>query len=68
MAVTAKKPATAIRKKRTKKPVPMTKAEMVQKMFADQKIIREAIQNGTDLKELEKPHGLKFAALPPVKD
>lgn len=46
----------------------LTKAEMVKKMLDDQKIIREAIQNGTSLKELEKTHGLKFATLPPVKD
>jgi hypothetical protein len=46
----------------------MTKAEMVQKMLADQKIIREAIQNGISLKELEKTHGFKFATLPPPKN
>jgi hypothetical protein len=46
----------------------MTKLEMVQKMLADQKTIREAIQNGIPLTELEKSHGFKFATLPPVKD
>lgn len=42
---------------------PMTKAEMFQKILADQKIIREALQNGVSLKELEKTHGFKFARL-----
>jgi hypothetical protein len=68
MAAIATKVKKTVRKKRTAKAAPMTKAEMVQKMFADQQIIREAIQNGIDLKELEKTHGLKFATLPPVKD
>jgi hypothetical protein len=63
MVVTAKKPATAIRKKRTKKPVPMTKAEMVQKMFADQQFIREARQNGITFKELREKYGYQFATV-----
>jgi hypothetical protein len=54
--------------KKVVKAVPMTKAEMVQKMLADQKAIREAIQNGTSLVTLEKTHGLKFATLPPIKN
>ncbi len=54
--------------KKVVKAVPMTKAEMVQKMLADQKIIREAIQNGISLKQLEKTHGFKFATLPPIKN
>ncbi len=54
--------------KKATKTVQMTKAEMVQKMLADQKIIREAIQNGISLLELEKTHGFKFATLPPVKN
>ena len=56
----------AVRSKRSSKAKPMTKLEMVQKMLADQKIIREAIQNGTSLKELEKTHGFKFARLRPL--
>ena len=57
-----------MRSKRSSKVKSMTKLEMVQKMLNDQKIIREAIQNGIPLKELEKTHGLKFATLPSPKD
>lgn len=48
---------------------PLTKVEMFKKMLADQKIIREAIQNGTSLEQLEKDHGFTFARLShiPVK-
>ena len=54
MASTANKSKTVVRSRRKPKPKAMTKAEMVQKMLADQKIIREAIQNGVPLKELQK--------------
>lgn len=54
--------------KKVVKVVRMTKAEMVQKMLADQRTIREAIQNGINLHQLEKTHGLHFATLPPVKN
>jgi hypothetical protein len=57
-----------VRSKRSSKAKPMTKLEMVQKMLADQKIIREAIQNNIPLKELEKKHGYKFATLPNPKN
>jgi hypothetical protein len=60
----SKKP---VAKKRAVKSVPMTKAEMVRKMLADQQVIREAIQNGIDLKELKHTHGISFAPLPPIK-
>ena len=56
------------RSKPISKAKPMTKVEMFQKMLADQKIIREAVQNGIPLKELEKTHGLKFANLPDPKN
>jgi hypothetical protein len=49
------------------KAAPMTKVEMVRKMLADQQAIREAIQNGIDLKELKNTHGLSFAPLPTIK-
>ena len=68
MSTAARKPKSVVRSRRRSKVKAMTKAEMVQKMLADQKIIREAIQNGTPLKELEKAHGLKFATLPPPKN
>ena len=61
--ITSKK---AVRSKRRAKAKPMTKAEMIQKMLADQKIIREAIQNGTSLEQLEKDHGFTFARLPHI--
>lgn len=57
-----------VRSKRGSKIKPMTKVEMFQKMLDDQKIIREALQNGIPLKELEKTHGLKFATLPDPKN
>lgn len=57
-----------VRSKRGSKAKPMTKVEMFQKMLDDQKIIREAFQNGIPLKELEKTHGLKFATLPDPKN
>jgi hypothetical protein len=65
VSVKAKK---TVRTKRRAKAKPMTKLEMVQKMLADQKIIREAIQNGIPLKELKKTHGLTFATLPNPKN
>ena len=67
MATTANKSKTVVRLRHKPKAKVMTKAEMVQKMLADQKIIREAMQNGTPLKELQKKYGFKFASLPPVK-
>lgn len=57
-----------VRSKTRSKAKPMTKVEMFQKMLDDQKIIREAFQNGIPLKELEKTHGLKFATLPDPKN
>lgn len=65
--------ATDIKKKTvtsnpSSKAKPMTKVKMFQKMLADQKIIREALQSGIPLKELEKTHGFKFAALPDPKN
>jgi len=68
MASIANKPKHVIRSKRKPKSKAMTRTEMVQKMLADQKIIRDAIQNGIPLKELEKTHGFKFAPLPLVKN
>ena len=56
----------ALRSKRSSKAKPMTKLEMVQKMLADQKIIRDAIQNGISFEQIEKEHGFKFARLPHI--
>jgi hypothetical protein len=68
MATAIVKPKKSVRAKRKPKVKPMTRLEMVQKMLADQKAIREAIQNGIPLKELKKTHGLTFATLPDPKN
>lgn len=60
VSVKAKK---TVRNKRRPKAAPMTKLEMVQKMLADQKFIREAIQSGVTFQELKKTHGLTFATV-----
>ncbi len=52
-----------IRSKRSSKVKPMTKVEMFQKMLDDQKIIREAIQNGITFQELKDKYGYKFATV-----
>jgi hypothetical protein len=44
-------------------PKVMTKAEMVQKMLADQQFIREARRKGISYEELEEKYGFKFARL-----
>jgi len=49
--------------KKVVKAVPMTKAEMVQKMLYDQKFIRDAIQSGITFKELTEKYGYKFATI-----
>ncbi len=63
----SKKSVRSNRKSKVKA-APMAKVEMFQKMLDDQKIIRDALQNGIPLKELEKSHGLKFATLPDPKN
>ena len=68
MATIANKSKPVIRKKRNAKAVPLTKVEMMQKMLADQKLIREARQNGISFEELEKTYGFKFARLPHISN
>ncbi len=63
MASTANKSKSVVRSGRKQKAKPMTKAEMVKKMLADQKFIREAIQNGVSFKELREKYGYKFATV-----
>ena len=63
MATAAKRSTTSVRKKRTSKVTSMTKLEMVQKMLADQKFIREAIQSGVTFQELKDKYGYKFATV-----
>ncbi len=52
-----------IRAKRKAKIRPLTKLEMLQKMLADQKFIRESIQNGVSFKELKEKHGFRFTTI-----
>jgi hypothetical protein len=67
MVRTANNAKSAVRKKKsnTKR---MTRSEMVKKMLADQNIIRDAVQKGIPLKELQKKYGFKFVSLPSVKN
>lgn len=58
VARNTKKTVTRSRSKRTA--TPMTKAEMLKKMLADQKIIREARKNGISYEELTRMYGFKF--------
>jgi len=57
---------SAVRSKRRAKAKPMTNVEILQKMMADQKFIREAIQSGVTFEELEQKSGFKFARLPHI--
>ncbi len=50
-------------KQESSKPQSMSKEAMVKKMLADQKLIREAIQNGVSFSELREKHGFKFATV-----
>jgi hypothetical protein len=68
MATAIVKANKTVRSKRRPKAKPLTRLEMVQKMLADQKTIREALQNGIPLEQLEKTHGFKFAILPSPKN
>ena len=63
MAGTINKSKSVVRFRRKPAAKPMTKAEMIQKMLADQKFIREAIQNGVSFKELRDKYGYKFATV-----
>ena len=63
MATAIVKPKKSVRAKRRPKAKPMTRLEMVQKMLADQKFIREAIQSGVTFQELKDKYGYKFATV-----
>lgn len=63
MASTVNKSKSVVRSGRRQKAKLMTKAEMVKKMLADQKFIREAIQNGISFQELREKYGYKFATV-----
>jgi hypothetical protein len=49
--------------KKAVKPVPMTKADMVRKMLADQQFIREARQKGISFQELREKYGYQFTTV-----
>ncbi len=68
MVRTANKAKSGVRKKRSNIKHMTTRTEMVTKMLADQKIIRDAVEKGIPLKELQKKHGFKFAPLPTLKN
>ena len=63
MGTTANPSKTVFRSRQRSKVKQMNKAEMVKKMLADQKFVREAIQNGVSFKELREKYGYKFATV-----
>ena len=64
MAGVARNTKKTVTRSRSKRSVtPMTKAEMLQKMLADQKIIREARKNGISYEALTRMYGFKFTTI-----
>ena len=63
MAKTIIKPKKSVRANRKLKAKPMTNAEIFQKIIADQKFIRDAIQSGVSFQELKDKYGYKFATV-----
>ena len=63
MAKTIIKPKKSVRINRKLKGKPMTNAEIFQKIIADQKFIRDAIQSGISFQELKDKYGYKFATV-----
>ena len=61
-SVTVKAKKT-VRPKRRPKAKPMTNVEIFQKIIADQKFIRDAIQSGVTFQELKDKYGYKFATV-----
>ena len=59
-SVKAKK---TVRSKRRTKAKPLTNVEIFQKIIADQKFIRDAIQSGVTFQELKDKYGYKFATV-----
>ena len=57
------KPKKSVRSNRRSKSKPMANAEIFQKIIADQKFIRDAIQSGVSFQELKDKHGYKFATV-----
>ena len=63
MAKTIIKPKKSVRANRKLKAKPMTNTEIFQKIIADQKFIRDAIQSGISFQELKDKYGYKFATV-----
>ncbi len=63
MATAIVKVKKTVRSKRTPKAKPMTNVEIFQKIIADQKFIRDAIQSGVTFQELKDKYGYKFATV-----
>ena len=57
------KPNKSVRTNRRPKDKLMTNAEIFQKIIADQKFIRDAIQSGVSFQELKDKYGYKFATV-----
>lgn len=67
MAGMVKKTKKAVRiRTRRKTTTTAPHADVWKKILADQQLIREELQKGTSLKELEKVYGFHFAPLPPA--
>jgi predicted urease superfamily metal-dependent hydrolase len=56
-------PKKTVRSKRRPKAKPMTNVEIFQKIIADQKFIRDAIQSGVTFQKLKDKYGYKFATV-----
>ena len=63
MATAIVKVKKTVRSKRTPKAKPITNVEIFQKIIADQKFIRDAIQSGVTFQELKDKYGYKFATV-----
>ena len=57
------KPKKSVRTNRMPKDKLMANAEIFQKIIADQKFIRDAIQSGVCFQELKDKYGYKFATV-----
>ncbi|MBL7727096.1 MAG: hypothetical protein JNM68_05405 [Dinghuibacter sp.] len=67
MAGMVKKTKKVVRT-RTRRKATNAHTDIWKKILADQQLIRDELQKGTSLKELEKIYGFRFASLPPATD
>lgn len=63
MATAIAKVKKTVLSKRKPKAKPRTNVEIFQKIIADQKFIRDAIQSGVTFQELKDKYGYKFATV-----